>query len=47
MARLVIESFPDDLYYELKVKAATERTTVKAIIISAAEKTLGRKTGTK
>ncbi len=38
MARLVVEGFPDELMHALKVKAANERTTVKALIIAAAEK---------
>ncbi len=45
MARVVIEGFPDDLYHELKIKAATERTSVKALLIAAAKKSLGRKAG--
>ncbi len=44
MARVVIEGFPDELYYELKIKAATERTSVKALLIAAAEKYLARNT---
>lgn len=47
MARMVIENFPDDLYHALKIKAATEQTSVKAIMIAAAEKALGRKAGAK
>ena len=47
MARMVIDGFPDELYHALKIKAATEKTSVKAIIIEAAEKALGRKVSTK
>jgi plasmid stability protein len=47
MAILRIEKFPDDLYRELKIKAATEGTTVKAIVIGAAEKAVGRKAAAK
>jgi hypothetical protein len=47
MPDLRIESFPEDLYYALKVKAAEERTTIKAYVITAIEKALGRKSGTK
>jgi len=47
MARVVIENFPDDLYRALKVKAAQEDTTVKALMIAAAEKAVGRKVGSK
>jgi hypothetical protein len=43
MAVLRIEGFPDDLYRELKIKAATESTTVKALLIGASEKLLGKK----
>ena len=42
MARVVIAGFPDDLYHELKVKAALDKTTVKALLIGAAEKIVGR-----
>jgi hypothetical protein len=38
MADLRIEAFPDDLLHQLKVRAAQERTTVKALMIVAAEK---------
>ncbi len=44
MARVVIEGFPDELYHELKIKAATEKTSVKALLIAAAEKSLARDT---
>ena len=44
MADLRIERFPEDLLRELKVKAAQEDTTVKALMILAAEKLLGKKT---
>lgn len=47
MARVVVENFPDDLHRALKVKAATDGTTVKALLILAAEKLLGRKAGGK
>ena len=47
MAQLRIEGFPDDLLRDLKVKAAMERTTLKAVVIAAAEKALGRKAGEK
>lgn len=40
MADLRIEGFPDDLYRGLKIKAAQEGTTVKAIMITAAEEVL-------
>jgi plasmid stability protein len=45
--RLVIENFPPDLERALKVKAAQEGTNVKALIIAAVEKLLGRKAGAK
>ncbi len=45
MAQLRIEGFPDDLYRDLKVKAAQERTTVKALMIELVEKAVGRKVG--
>jgi hypothetical protein len=45
LARVVTEGFPDNLYRELKVKAAQEGTTVKALMIAAAEKLIGRKVG--
>jgi hypothetical protein len=41
--RLVMENFPPDLERALKVKAAEEGTTVKALIILAVERFLGRK----
>lgn len=47
MADLRIEGFPDDLYRALKVKAAQEDTTVKALMIAAAEKLFGKKAGAK
>lgn len=37
MARLVVEGFPDELMRALKVKAAQEGTSVKAIIIGWAK----------
>ena len=43
MARVVIDGFPDDLHHELKIKAVQEKTTVKALLIAAAEKLLGKK----
>ena len=45
--RLVMENFPPDLEKALKVKAAEEGTSVKALIIRAVEKMLGRKAGGK
>lgn len=42
MPDLRIEKFPDDLYRALKVKAAQEGTTVKALMIAAAEKLVGK-----
>ena len=45
MARVVIDGFPDDLHHELKIKAAQEQTSVKALLIAAAEKLLGKKAG--
>lgn len=45
MAQLRIEGFPDELLRELKVKAAQEDTTVKALMIGMAEKVVGRKAG--
>lgn len=47
MAKMVIEGFPEDLYHALKVKAAIDKTSVKAIMIEAAEKLLGKKAGAK
>jgi len=47
MAQLRIEGFPDDLLRALKVKAAQEGTSVKALMIAAAEKIIGRKAGGK
>jgi plasmid stability protein len=47
MARLVVEDFPDDLHRALKIRAASEGTSVKALVIEAAEKLLGRKAGGK
>lgn len=47
MADLRIEGFPADLLRDLKIKAATEQTSVKALMIAAAEKLLGRKAGGK
>ena len=47
MAQLRIEGFPDDLHRALKVKAAQEGTSVKALMIAAAEKIIGRKAGGK
>jgi hypothetical protein len=46
-SRVVIEDFPPDLLVDLKIKAATEHTSVKALLIQAAEKMLGRKAGAK
>ncbi len=43
MAQLRIEGFPNDLLRELKVKAAQEDTTIKALMIEMAEKVVGRK----
>ena len=40
MADLRIEAFPEDLLHQLKVRAAQEKTTVKALMIVAAEKLL-------
>jgi len=45
MARLVVEGFPDELFRDLKVKAAQEGTTVKALVIAMAEKAIGKKAG--
>ena len=42
MAQLRIEGFPDELLRDLKVKAAQEDSTVKALMIAAAEKLLGK-----
>lgn len=47
MSRLVIENFPDELHRALKVMAAQQGTTVKALLIAAAEKVVGRKAGGK
>jgi plasmid stability protein len=47
MPRFVIDGFPEDLLRELKIKAATENTSVKALLIAAAEKLLGKKAATK
>jgi hypothetical protein len=44
-SRLVIEDFPPDLLKELKIKAVNESTSVKALLIGAAEKLLGKKAG--
>ncbi len=44
-SRVVIEDFPPDLLEELKIKAVREKTSVKALLIGAAEKLLGRKAG--
>ena len=38
MARVVIEGFPDDLLRTLKIRAVNERTSVKALLIAAAQK---------
>ena len=40
MADLRIEAFPDDLLHRLKVRAALEKTTVKALMIVAAKELL-------
>ena len=40
MADLRIEAFPEDLLHQLKVRAAQEKTTVKALMIAAAQKLL-------
>lgn len=45
--RMVIEDFPPDLLQELKIRAVREGTSLKAVLIQAAEKLLGRKAGTK
>lgn len=45
MADLRIEAFPDDLHHQLKVRAAQEKTTVKALMIVAAEKLLSMPDG--
>jgi len=45
--RLVIENFPPDLERALKIRAAEDGTNVKALIIAAVEKMLGRKAGGK
>ena len=47
MAQLRIEGFPPELLRALKVKAAQEGTTIKAIMIAAAGKAVGRKAGGK
>ena len=46
-SRVVIEDFPPEfLLQELKIKAVRrEKTSVKALLIGAAEKLLGRKAG--
>jgi hypothetical protein len=44
-SRLVIEDFPPDLLRELKIKAVNEKSSVKALLIEAAGKLLGRKAG--
>ena len=43
MAQLRIEGFPDELLRALKVKAAQEGTTVKALMIDAARDSLARR----
>jgi len=47
MAILRVEGFPDDLLRDLRVKAAKEDTTIKALMIDAAEKLVGRKAAVK
>jgi len=49
MAQLRIEGFPDDLLRDLKIQAAKDSTTVKAIMTQAAisELHLRRKAGAK
>lgn len=43
MARVVIDGFPDILYHKLKVKAAQKKTSVKALLIAAAEKVVRKR----
>ncbi len=45
MPDLRIEKIPEDLYHDLKVKAAQEDMTIKAFVIALIEKALGRKAG--
>ena len=45
--RLVVENFPPDLERALKIKAAQEGINVKALVILAVERLLGRKAGKK
>jgi plasmid stability protein len=47
MPDLRIENVDAELVRELKIKAAKEGTSVRKIIIAAAEKAVGRKAGTK
>ena len=47
MPDLSIENVPADLIRELKIKAATDGITLRALLIQAAEKMLGRKAGGK
>jgi plasmid stability protein len=41
--RVVVEDFPLELLRELKVRAAQEGTSVKALLIAAAEALMARK----
>jgi hypothetical protein len=43
MAVLRIEGFPDALYRKLKIEAATKGVTVKSLVITGAQKVLGKK----
>ncbi len=45
MPDLRIEKIPEDLYHDLKVKAAQEDMTIKAFVIALIEKAVGRKAG--
>jgi plasmid stability protein len=47
MAILRVEGFPDDLLRDLRVKAAQEDTTIKKLMIAAAERLVGRKVAAK